>query len=81
MKLVINVEIWNIVAHIAFKFYPGASGTFSTASTMSLSPLTQACPVRRERNLSSRARGRSKRWLGIRLLPTEALLRVTKMLY
>jgi len=33
VKLVINVEIWNIVAHIAFKFYPDASGTFSTAST------------------------------------------------
>ena len=33
MKSVINVEIWNIVAHIAFKFYPDASGTFSTAST------------------------------------------------
>ena len=33
MKLVINVEIWNIVAHIAFKFYPGTSGTFSTGST------------------------------------------------
>jgi hypothetical protein len=34
VKLVINVGIWNIVAHIAFKFYPGASETFSTASTL-----------------------------------------------
>jgi hypothetical protein len=37
MKLVINVGIWNIVAHIAFKFYPGASETFSTASTFRMS--------------------------------------------
>jgi hypothetical protein len=37
VKLVINVEIWNIVAHIAFKFYPDASGTFSTASTPAVS--------------------------------------------
>ena len=36
MKLVINVGIWNIVAHIGFKFYPGASGTFATASTLLL---------------------------------------------
>jgi hypothetical protein len=38
VKLVINVGISNIVAHIAFKFYPGASETFSTASTDRLSP-------------------------------------------
>jgi hypothetical protein len=37
VKLVINGGIWNIVAHIAFKFYPGASETFSTASTTKLS--------------------------------------------
>ena len=36
MKLVINVGIWNIVAHIAFKFYPGAFETFSTGSTPAL---------------------------------------------
>ena len=33
MKLVSNVGIWNIVAHIAFKFYSSTSGTFSTPST------------------------------------------------
>src|SRR5262245_18388778 len=37
VKLGINVEIWNIVAHIEFKFYPGTSGTFSTASTFRMS--------------------------------------------
>jgi hypothetical protein len=34
VKLVINVGIWKIGAHIAFKFYPGASETFSTASNV-----------------------------------------------
>ena len=32
MKLVGEVGNWKIVAHIAFKFYSVASGTFSTAS-------------------------------------------------
>jgi hypothetical protein len=36
VNLVINVGIWNIVAHIAFKFYLGASETFLTASTFAL---------------------------------------------
>ena len=33
MKLVGDVGNWKIVAHIAFKFYSVASGTFSTGST------------------------------------------------
>ena len=33
MKLVSEVGNWKIVAHIAFKFYSVASGTFSTGST------------------------------------------------
>ena len=33
MKLVGEVGNWKIVAHIAFKFYSVASGTFSTGST------------------------------------------------
>ena len=37
MQLVSDVEIWNIVAHIAFKFSWVASGTFSTGSTHRLS--------------------------------------------
>ena len=34
MKLVGEVGNWKIVAHIAFKFYSVASGTFSTGSTL-----------------------------------------------
>ena len=37
MKLVGEVGNWKIVAHIAFKFYSVASGTFSTGSTAALS--------------------------------------------
>ena len=37
MKLVGEVGNWKIVAHIAFKFYSVASGTFSTGSTPALS--------------------------------------------
>jgi hypothetical protein len=33
VELVNDIEIWKIVAHIAFKFYSGAPGTFSTAAT------------------------------------------------
>ena len=33
MELVNDFGIWRIVAHIGFKFYSGAAGTFSTAST------------------------------------------------
>ena len=36
MTLVSDVGIWKIVAHIAFKFYSVASGTFSTGSTTKL---------------------------------------------
>jgi hypothetical protein len=32
VKLVCEVGNWRIVAHIAFKFYSVASGTFSTGS-------------------------------------------------
>jgi hypothetical protein len=35
VKLVGEVGNWKIVAHIAFKFYSVASGTFSTGSTQS----------------------------------------------
>jgi hypothetical protein len=37
VELVNDFGIWKIVAHIAFKFYSGASGTFSTASTRRVS--------------------------------------------
>ena len=37
MKLVDNIGNWKIIAHIAFKFYSVASGTFSTGSTFSVS--------------------------------------------
>jgi hypothetical protein len=37
VKLVGDVGNWKIVAHIAFKFYSVASGTFSTGSTCSVS--------------------------------------------
>jgi hypothetical protein len=37
VKLVGEVGNWKIVAHIAFKFYSVASGTFSTGSTVRLS--------------------------------------------
>ena len=37
MKLVGDVGNWKIVAHIAFKFYSVASGTFPTASTFRVS--------------------------------------------
>jgi hypothetical protein len=37
VKLVGEVGNWKIVAHIAFKFYSVASGTFSTGSTFRLS--------------------------------------------
>ena len=38
MTLVSDVGIWKIVAHIAFKFYSDAFGTFSTGSTPALQP-------------------------------------------
>jgi hypothetical protein len=41
--LVSDVEIWKIVAHISFKFYSVAPGTFSTAST----PAFRGTPLRR----------------------------------
>src|SRR5207253_9925736 len=36
VKLVGEVGNWKIVAHIAFKFYSVASGTFSTGSTFAV---------------------------------------------
>ncbi|MGH6801768.1 MAG: hypothetical protein ACREC3_00160 [Methyloceanibacter sp.] len=36
-KLVSDVGIWKIVAHIAFEFLSALSGTFSTASTLPIS--------------------------------------------
>ena len=36
MELFKDFGIWKIVAHIAFKFYSGASETFSTGSTFAL---------------------------------------------
>jgi hypothetical protein len=37
VELFKDFGIWKIVAHIAFKFYSGASETFSTGSTFRLS--------------------------------------------
>jgi hypothetical protein len=44
VKLVSDVGIWKIVAHIAFKFYSVASGTFSTPSTLSSAATAIANP-------------------------------------
>ena len=43
MKLVGDVGNWKIVAHIAFKFYSVASGTFSTGSTFTVSGARRFC--------------------------------------
>ena len=37
MQTVGDVGIWKIVAHVALKFAPVASGTFPTASTLDIS--------------------------------------------
>ena len=52
MKLVGDVGNWKIVAHIAFKFYSVASGTFSTGSTF------------RRSGAGLSAASVSSRWLG-----------------
>src|SRR5207253_6279143 len=46
VKLVGEVGNWKIVAHIAFKFYSVASGTFSTGSTVP----SARCKFRRRRS-------------------------------
>src|SRR5262249_21398536 len=45
MKLASDIGIWEIVAHIEFKFSRFASGTFSTGSTLGVS-----CGRKRERS-------------------------------
>jgi hypothetical protein len=40
--LVSDVGIWKIVAHISFKLYSVAPGSFSTASTLRLTGLASA---------------------------------------
>jgi len=45
VKLVGEVGNWKIVAHIAFKFYSVASGTFSTGSTTKLRGAAALCRV------------------------------------
>ena len=50
MKPVNDFGIWKIVAHIAFKFYLVASGTFSTGSTSPFSrPSERAKPACEDR--------------------------------
>src|SRR4029450_6542174 len=42
-----DLRIWKTVAHIAFKFYSAASGTFSTGSTLAVTDgASNASPVR-----------------------------------
>jgi hypothetical protein len=45
VKLVGDVGNWKIVAHIAFKFYSVASGTFSTGSTLGFRRAAPAASV------------------------------------
>jgi hypothetical protein len=57
VQLVSDVGIWKIVAHISFKLYSVAPGSFSTASTVRLSAAAQLCPFAFTQNRSRAAVG------------------------